>query len=125
MIDWGKGKARGRVGTWPEGRAAAPPHWPGVGELPAAISEYVKRAAAIDFGPGRLIPWVPVAFGLGVAIYFSAEHEPSALAAALLVLAGLVLVYLARIRPVAFPLTVIATAIAAGFAVITLKTAWI
>ena len=27
--------------------------------------------------PGRLLPWLPVAFGLGIAIYFAAEREPA------------------------------------------------
>ena len=27
--------------------------------------------------PGRLLPWLPVAFGLGIAIYFTAEREPA------------------------------------------------
>ncbi|HVG52589.1 MAG TPA: ComEC/Rec2 family competence protein [Xanthobacteraceae bacterium] len=101
--------------------AAPRPYWPGISEWPGALARYVKDSAAVDFGPGRLIPWVPVAFGLGIAIYFTAEHEPSAIASALLVIAGLAVTYTARMRPVAFPLAVLVTAIAAGFAAVTIK----
>jgi len=31
---------------------------------------------AVDVGPGRLMPWLPVAFGFGIAAYFTAEREP-------------------------------------------------
>jgi competence protein ComEC len=126
MIEWGRAKgARGRVETWPQGRALPPPQWPSLAGLPGALAGYVKESAAVDFGPGRLIVWVPVAFGLGVAIYFAAEHEPSLIAAALLLLAALTVAIATRTRPVGFPVAVIATAAAAGFAVVTLKTAMI
>jgi competence protein ComEC len=29
-----------------------------------------------EAGAGRLLPWVPVAFGVGIALYFTASHEP-------------------------------------------------
>ena len=117
----------GRAETWPPAGAIAPPRpqWPSVAELPGAFVRTVKEHAAVDFGPGRLIPWVPVAFGLGVAVYFTADHEPSAIAATLLALFGIVIVFVVRARPVAFPIAVIAAAVAAGFAVVTLKTATI
>jgi competence protein ComEC len=126
MIEWGRARgARGRVETWPQGRALPPPQWPSLAEVPGAFVEYVKQTAAVDFGPGRLIAWGPVAFCLGVAIYFTAEHEPSAIAAALLLLVGLVVAIATRTRPVAFPFAVIGAAAAAGFAVVTFKTALI
>ena len=38
---------------------------------------------------GRLLPWLPVAFGLGIVIYFTAEREPALWAAlALAAVAG-------------------------------------
>ena len=30
-----------------------------------------------EVGAGRLLPWLPVAFGLGIAIYFTADREPA------------------------------------------------
>ena len=32
--------------------------------------------ATSEVAPGRLVPWLPVAFGFGIALYFTAEHEP-------------------------------------------------
>jgi competence protein ComEC len=29
-----------------------------------------------EAGAGRLLPWVPVAFGTGIALYFTADREP-------------------------------------------------
>jgi competence protein ComEC len=65
---------------------------------------------------------VPVAFGAGIALYFSADHEPmvwvvAATAAALCVAALL----LRRHR--LFPAAVMTAAVAAGFAVATMNTA--
>jgi|SRR6185369_7781976 len=38
--------------------------------------------AVAEVAPGRLVPWLPVAFGCGIAGYFTAEHEPAWWAAA-------------------------------------------
>ena len=78
--------------------------------------------ARAEAAAGQLLPWVPVAFGSGIAIYFSADHEPvlwvvSATAVALFVVALL----LRRHRM--FAAAVMVTAVAAGFAVATIKTA--
>lgn len=75
-----------------------------------------------ELAAGQLLPWVPVAFGTGIAIYFSADHEPvvwvvSATAVALFVVALL----LRRHRM--FAAAVMVAAVAAGFAVATIKTA--
>jgi competence protein ComEC len=75
-----------------------------------------------DTGPGRLLPWLPVAFGLGIAIYFTAEREPTWWASAGLTAACCAIAIAIRRRPMAFPLALAATAVAAGFAVATLKT---
>jgi competence protein ComEC len=118
-------RAKGRVDTWPEPRIRG---WRGTllphpGDLLQAAVEYLKAAAATDFGPGRLTPWLPVAFGLGVAVYFTAEREPWWMAALAAFFLFAALAYLARRRPVAFPLALVLTAFAAGFALITLRTA--
>src|SRR4029079_18404172 len=70
---------------------------------------------------GRLFPWLPVAFGLGIAIYFAADREPSWWAGSGLALACCVIAIVARRRPIAFPIALAALAVAAGFAVATLK----
>src|SRR5204863_6625668 len=77
-----------------------------------------------EAGAGRLLPWIPVAFGAGIAVYFSADHEPVAWIAALAA-AGLGAIALLLRRRRAFALAALLAAGAAGFATATLKTAWI
>ena len=123
----GQGTGRGRTTLWPLGgqRANAwqwPTSWTGLTQsIPTAFKEW----ALADVAPGRLVPWLPVAFGSGIALYFAAEREPSAWVAAALVLACVVCALLLRRRPVAFPLALAFAAIAAGFAVATLRSATI
>src|SRR5262249_62360793 len=77
--------------------------------------------ARAEVAPGRLMPWLPIAFGAGILVYFSAEREPM-LAAALGLFAILIAAaFVARSRPVAFPLAVAVAAVAAGFATATLR----
>jgi competence protein ComEC len=72
-----------------------------------------------------MLPWLAVAYGLGIVIYFTAEHEPAWQAAAGLAAVCAICAVLLRRQYVAFVVTLFLTAIAAGFAVATLKTAWI
>ena len=71
------------------------------------------------------MPWLPVAFAAGIALYFTAEREPSGWAASALIFVCVVSAILLRNRSVAFPLALAFTAVAAGFAVATLRTATI
>ncbi len=43
------------------------------GRLRDTISSWVGAEVA----PGRLMPWLPVAFGFGIVVYFTAEREPA------------------------------------------------
>ena len=45
--------------------------------LAAALAERLRNWAFAEAVPGRLLPWLPVAFGFGIAIYFTAEREPA------------------------------------------------
>lgn len=121
----GQGTGRGRITPWPlGGRRTNAWQWPASWtRLSQSIPTTVKQWALADVAPGRLVPWLPVAFGAGVALYFAAEQEPSAWAAAALALICVVSAMLLRRRPVAFPLALAFTAIAAGFAVATLRSA--
>ena len=47
----------------------------GFGAWPAFV-ETLREWAKAEAGAGRLLPWVPVAFGCGIALYFAADHEP-------------------------------------------------
>src|SRR6201999_348169 len=115
-------EGRGRVRTWDVARPR------GVAWLPDArlvggAREAFERSFATDTAAGRLLPWVPVCFGTGIVIYFAAEHEPAAWAGLTLTALLAVITYVARARPVAFPLLIGAAAAAAGFAIATAKTA--
>ncbi|MBI2717119.1 MAG: ComEC family competence protein [Rhizobiales bacterium] len=97
--------------------------------LPASFMDWAARLrrllsewAVAEVAPGRLVPWLPVAFGFGIVGYFTADREPAAWAAAGLALAGIVVAFMARRRVFGFALALGCAAIAAGFAVATLKT---
>ena len=77
----------------------------------------------VEVGPGRLVPWLAVAFGCGIVVYFSIDREPLPWAAAALLAATVTATILLRHRPVAFPLALGAAAVAAGFATATVKRA--
>jgi len=117
------GGRRGYAGTWPP-RAAAPVG----GYIPVRASiwrplvETLRQWARAETGAGRLLPWVPVAFGTGIAFYFAAEHEPVLSVAATVAIALCLLALLLRRRSV-FPAVVMLAAVAAGFATATWKTA--
>jgi len=123
----GLGRVRGRVGTWPRPLTVGwrGLHWPLTADFLKSARDAIQVIVATDFGPGRLMPWVPVVFGTGIAVYFSADREPSWMAAAAIFLACVVLTGFARRRPVAFPLCIMASAAAAGFALVTARAAWI
>jgi competence protein ComEC len=88
------------------------------GSLRGLLAEWI----AAEIAPGRLMPWLPVAFGFGIVAYFSADREPAWWAAVALAIAGLVITVLARHRAIGFPLVLGLTAVAAGFATATLQT---
>ncbi|MBS0245388.1 MAG: ComEC family competence protein [Proteobacteria bacterium] len=94
--------------------------------LGVAASQRLRRTladwAAAEVTPGRLMPWLSVAFGAGIAIYFTANREPAWWAASAVAVATLAVVVAARRHPVGFPLALGAAAIACGFAVATLQT---
>lgn len=76
-----------------------------------------------ELAPGRLSPWVPVAFGTGIASYFAADREPAAWAVLPLATAAAAIAFLARRRPFGFPLAVAVAGVLAGLAVATLQAA--
>jgi competence protein ComEC len=123
MAERGRARTQGFAGTWPPRGAAQ-----AGGLVPSGFAAWpslVDRLRAwirAEAGAGRLLPWVPIAFGTGIACYFAAEREPvlpvAALAAAVFCLAA----FLLR-RHRKFPFVVMIAAVAAGFAVATWKTA--
>src|ERR1700724_2638046 len=117
------GRTQGYAGTWPPRSAVgvsgiAPSGFNAWSSSIEKLREWIRAEA----GAGRLMPWGPVAFGVGIAFYFSADHEPvlpvTAVAATALCAAS----FLLRRHPI-FPLAVMIAAMAAGFATATWKTA--
>src|SRR3954467_13584280 len=125
MVEQGNtpGNRRGYTGTWPPRSAA-----PAGGFAPSVLSawppfiETLRQWARAEAGAGRLLPWGPVPFGTGIAIYFAADHEPVLWVAAVVALALGAVAFLLR-RQKFFAAAVMIAAVAAGFAVATWKTA--
>src|SRR5258708_5984903 len=73
------GRTQGYAGTWPPRDAA-----PAGSVAPSGFSAWpsfigiLRNWIRAEAGAGRLLPWVPVAFGTGIACYFAADHEPVA-----------------------------------------------
>ena len=96
--------------------------WPSGVHLGQA-RETLRRWSASEVAAGRLLPWIPIAFGFGIVLYFTADREPAVWAAIGLATVLLITAAIVRARPFAFPLLVALAAVAAGFAAVTLKTA--
>src|SRR5262245_42901692 len=114
------GRAGERARTWDAGRTASA--WPvrvprGFGDA----AESIRTWLVAEVAPGRLMPWLPIAFGTGIVLYFTAEREPSLVAAMALFVGLGVAAALARGRAIAFPLLLALAAVAAGFATATLR----
>jgi len=115
------------------GRAEAWRPWIAAGRRPAlawpqSLRDFARRAAqrvrewaTAEVAPGRLVPWLAIAFGCGTIIYFAVEQEPAPWAAALLLAATVAAAILCRHRPFALPATVGIAAVAAGFATASIK----
>ncbi|HVV60294.1 MAG TPA: ComEC/Rec2 family competence protein [Pseudolabrys sp.] len=86
------------------------------------LSASVEQWAAAEAAPGRLAPWLPVAFGFGIVLYFTADHEPALWAALAAAMTFTAVAYVSRRRPFGFPLALGVAALAAGFATATFRT---
>src|SRR6266851_4948640 len=117
------GRTQGFAGTWPPRTAVQAGGFAPSGF--GAWSSFIERLRAwirAEAGAGRLLPWVPVAFGTGIAFYFAADREPVASVTAVAATAFGVAAFLLR-RQKIFPIAVMIAAMAAGFATATWKTA--
>ena len=121
------GRARGGAKAWapafdraqrptglafPDGVAGA------AGWLRGLLSKWLLA----ELAPGRLVPWVPIVFGTGIACYFAADREPHLWTVLLLAAGALAFAFVARRSVVGFPLAVGITGLLAGLAVGTLHT---
>lgn len=105
-------KPRGRALALPGWRAAAP------SRLPAAVGaarDWLAARLAEEAEAGRPALWLPVAVGIGVAVYFGAAREPELWAAVAAFLLSVVLVVAARRRFVALGLAFALAGATGGF----------
>jgi competence protein ComEC len=118
------GLVQGIAETWPpRGRVETGDFATGFNSWTRAFDQ-LREWARAEAGAGRLLPWVPIAFGTGIAFYFAADHEPVlSVTAATAIGLGLAAFLLRRQR--FFPAAVMAASVAAGFATATWKTAHI
>ena len=125
MAERGRARAGAGTRTWPlpgsiRRRAT---RW-GIAEIPGELFARASQWARAEVAPGRLFPWLAVAFGAGIALYFTAPREPMLWAPVLLaVVLGLTVA--ARARPLALPILLGFAAAAAGFAAGTLRAQWV
>jgi competence protein ComEC len=120
--------AGARAGTWPWSRP-----WPVGGVGPAwqvswprrdfVSTALLRQWAAQEIAADRLLPWLAVAFGFGIVVYFTAEREPAVWAAMSLAAACAAAGVLLRRHLAACIVGLFVFAAAAGFAVATMKAA--
>lgn len=122
------GRAKSGVRTWAPTADGA--RWPAGLSLPDGVAGTAGRLRGLlsgwlsaELAPGRLSPWVPVAFGTGIASYFAADREPAIWAVLPMAAAAAALAFLARRRAVAFPIAIAVAGGLAGLAVATLQAA--
>jgi competence protein ComEC len=117
------GRPQGIAGTWPpRGGAEAGPLAPSGLSAWSPFIETLRSWARAEAGAGRLFPWVPVAFGSGIAFYFAADHEPVLNVAAIVATVSCIATFLLRRRKI-FSIAIMISAVVAGFAVATWRTA--
>src|SRR5712692_9067807 len=92
-----RGRARAR--TWPVAAGTRRREPWGIAGFARKLRDRAHHWALAEVGPGRLVPWLPVAFGAGIVLYFTAPREPL-LWAPVILLAALVCATIAlRARP--------------------------
>src|SRR2546428_5642658 len=102
-------RSRGRPRAWGPWIAAGPRParaWPQtLRDFARRAAQRVREWATAEVAPGRLVPWLAIAFGCGTIIYFAVEQEPAPWAAALLLAATVAAAILCRPRAFALPAT--------------------
>ena len=108
---WHRGAGRADAAWWRRREALWPIRLP---RFAGSLAEKLREWLIAEVGPGRLMPWLPIAFGSGIVVYFAADREPAL--TAVLALFGVLAVcaMLARKRPVAFPVLLGAAAVTAA-----------
>jgi len=119
-----EGRAGARTTTWQPRGAAAGQLQPSVGQLSDYFRralEWLKLTLADEAARAQLLPWLAVAYGAGIVLYFTAEHEPQVSVVAPIAAAGCVVAFLVR-RSRFYPAAVLTAVAVAGFATATVRT---
>ena len=116
------GRLQGIAETWPPRSGVQTGGFTAGSGIWSGLLEKLREWARAEAGPGRLLPWVPVAFGTGIAFYFAADHEPVLPVTIVTALVLGVVAFLLR-RARFFPVAVMVASVAAGFATVTWRTA--
>lgn len=85
--------------------------------------EHLKVLLVLEAAPGRLIPWLPVGFGTGVVLYFTADREPALWAVSAVAVSAIACAVAARRRMLPLAAALAFASIACGFAIATIKSA--
>src|ERR1700759_3617796 len=116
MAERDRARMQGVAGTWPpRAGAQAGGFVPAGVPLWAWFAERLRAWARAEAGAGRLLPWVPVAFGSGIALYFTAPREPVFTVTIVTAIACCAAAFLLR-RSRFFAAAVMVAAVASGFA---------
>ena len=113
------GRVRRPLPFGPPGPLRTLAEWLGAARLALAVT--FERE--IDAGRGFL--WLPVAFGVGILVYFALPAEPWAPALVVAAAGLIVAAWRARFRVVAFRVLVVASCLASGLTVAKLRTDWV
>lgn len=120
-------KSAGRAATWRPAAGRAIGAWPGfldpVRDLVRRAAGRIRSWALAELGAGRLIPWIAIAFGCGILVYFSIDQEPAPWATLLLLCLAAAAAVLGRRHFVGLALGIGLAALVAGFATATIKRA--
>src|SRR5499427_10238870 len=118
----GQRRAQGRVGAWPGTAGIAAPWLRPLPGFAGPMAARLREWAAAEVAPGRLAPWLPVGFGLGIVVYFAADREPVWWVAAMLAVLAVTVACRLHASPIGFPVAIGCAVIATGFATVALKT---
>src|SRR5262245_3905002 len=121
----GRGSVDGRAAAWPQAettrawRATRGAPW--LQDLAESLARRLRAWLVAEAGPGRLMPWLPVAFGTGILVYFAAEVEPAAWATIGLATASVAALVALRGRGIGFLVALVVAVASAGLATATVR----
>jgi competence protein ComEC len=117
-------RGRARTTTWPPRNAAAGQAAPSGRLLRHYLGralEWLRLSLAAEAARAQLLPWIAVAYGVGIVLYFTAEREPLVSVVVPIAAVGSIVAFLVR-RSRFFPAAVMTASICAGFATATVRT---